>query len=88
MRKTEPVSGASPPGRYSRAVGVNASNRSRLSSTCWWNVSSTMKPRWASRMAGRSASSRSRVPHSSSAVSQVASVPGTPTATPLVTRSG
>ena len=67
---------------------VNASNRSRLSSVWERKVSSTTKPRSASRVAGRSASRRERLPHWSSAESQVAGVPGTPTETPLVTSSG
>ena len=66
---------------------VNASKRGSFSAVCSRKVSSTTNPRAASRAAGSSSRRRLRLPHRSSAVSQVASVPGTPTDRPLVTSS-
>ena len=67
MRNVEPTAGGSPPGRNSRRVGRIASNRTWLSTVCWWKVSSTTKPRSARLAAGRSDWARVRVPHRSSA---------------------
>ncbi len=69
-------------------VALKARKRVSLSRVCWRNVSSTTKPREATLMAGASASAIDQVPHLSRARSQVAGVPGVPTETPLVTRSG
>ena len=66
----------------------NAANRTLFSSVCLANVLSTLNPSVASLIAGFSASPRVQVPHRFIALSQVAGVPGTPTETPLVTRSG
>ena len=64
------------------------SNRSAFSSVWRWKVLSTRKPRRARSAAGCRASPSGTVPQRSSARSQVARVPGTPTETPLVTSSG
>jgi hypothetical protein len=57
--------------------------------TVWsWNVWSTTKPRSASVMPGLSSRDSGIVPNCSAASAHVASVPGTPTAMPLVTRCG
>ena len=63
-------------------------NRFWLSAVCWWKVESTTKPRVASLVAGARAWPRLEVPQRRSAESHVASVPGVPTETPLVTSSG
>ena len=62
--------------------------RSLLSSVCWRNVSSTTNPLRARSIEGCSAFFSGQRPQRSSAVSQVAGVPGVPTETPLVTSSG
>jgi hypothetical protein len=82
-----PTSGASPPGRNSSRVEVNSRKRAAFASVCDRNVSSTTKPRFAIRIAGRSTSRIDFVPHIRSARSQVSGVPGTPTDRPLLTTS-
>lgn len=64
-----------------------SANRSWLDSVWERKVSSTVKPSFANRSAGLSSCFRDRLPHASSAVSQVAGVPGVPTLRPLVTAS-
>ena len=66
---------------------VNWRNRVWLSRVCPRKVSSTTKPRSAIRVAGRRACFRLSEPQRRRALSQVAGVPGTPTLTPLDTRS-
>jgi hypothetical protein len=66
-------------------VAGNFRKRSALDAVCSEKFSSTVKPRAAIRSAGRSSRCRSIVPNSSAAVSQVASVPGTPTDAPELT---
>ena len=65
-------------GRIGALVELNWPNAAALSVTWEWNVSSTTKPRSATRAAGRSSRVSERVPHRSAAFCQVASVPGTP----------
>ena len=65
----------------------NCLKRASFPAVCSRKVSSTRKPRVASRIAGLSASLRDVVPNLSSAASQVASVPGTPTDSPEETTS-
>ena len=88
FRKTLPTFGALPCRRKSFRVEVKVLNRSALSSVCWLKVWSTTNPRRARAAAGSSASAREIEPQRSRADCQVDGVPGTPTETPLVTRSG
>ena len=76
----EPTTGSAPPGRNSLAVAGKSLNRAWLASVCERNVSSTVKPSRASRSAGRSTEPRRLLPQVSSAVCQVAGVPGVPDA--------
>ena len=69
-------------------VEVKVLNRSALSSVCWLKVLSTLNPWRARSAAGASTSASDIDPQRSRAACQVAGVPGTPTETPLVTRSG
>ena len=85
--KIEPTCGASPFGRNSSAVSGNAAKRAWLASVWSRKVWSTVNPFVARRMAGCNVSRRDSVPKRSSAASQVASVPGTPTERPDDTAS-
>ena len=62
-------------------------NLSALASTWSAKVWSTSKPSRASSAAGRSSERSDRLPQRSRASSQVATVPGVPTDSPLVTSS-
>ncbi len=88
MRKTDPTARGCPCGRNSRRLAGNWANRSAFSDVCLLKVVSTTNPRRASWIAGFSDRARLRVPHFRNAFCQVASVPGVPTETPLVTSCG
>lgn len=85
--KIDPTTGSEPPGRNSFAVSGKFLKRAWLDSVCERKVASTVNPSRAIRSAGFRTLPSRLLPQLSSAVCQVAGVPGVPTLSPLVTAS-